>query len=182
VAAVRTPREHWIDAGLLALAVGGPDAVRVERLARDLRVTKGGFYWHFSDRAALLKELLEAWERRSVDDVISLIEAQGGDGRTSLLRLFTSTRSIPNVLAIELAVRDWARRDNKVARRVRRVDNRRIEYLRSLFREFCADDEDVEARSMLVMALFVGSPLVAADHGSLTRDDVLRLIGERLLA
>ena len=182
MAAARTPRGHWIDAGLLALAAGGPDAVRVERLARDLRVTKGGFYWHFSDRAALLHELLETWERRGVDDVISLVDAQGGDGRAKLLRLFTSTRSIPNALAVELALRDWARRDKKVARRVRRVDNRRIEYLRSLFREFCADDEDVEARSLLVMTLFVGNPLVAADHGDLSRDDVLRLIGQRLLA
>ena len=32
----RTPRGKWIQAGLRALATGGPDAVRVELLAKDL--------------------------------------------------------------------------------------------------------------------------------------------------
>jgi AcrR family transcriptional regulator len=182
VATVRTPRERWVDAGLRALEVGGPDAVRIERLARDLGVTKGGFYWHFPDRSALLGELLQEWERRGVDDTISLVEAGGGNGRDRLLRLFAFTRSRPHIVVVELAVRDWARRDKRVGRRVRRVDNRRIEYLRSLFRDFCDDEEEVEVRSTLVMALFAGSPLIAADHGSLSRDDVLSLIGQRLLA
>jgi AcrR family transcriptional regulator len=182
VTSKRTPRQHWVDAGLGALAAGGPDAVRIEALARRLGVTKGGFYWHFTDRAALLKEVLDAWEQRGVDDVITAVDSGGGDGRTRLVRLFTLTQSTPDVLAIELAIRDWALRDKKVAARLRRVDNRRIEFLRSLFADFCADETEVEVRAMLVMSLFVGSRLVRADHGELTRSDVLRMIGERLLA
>ena len=54
VANVRTPRGAWVDAALQALAAGGPDAVRVEALAVRLGVSKGGFYWHFTDRQALL--------------------------------------------------------------------------------------------------------------------------------
>ena len=69
-APTRTPRGSWIDAGLRALAAGGPDAVRIEPLARELGVTRGGFYWHFEDRRALLEEILDAWERSSVDEVI----------------------------------------------------------------------------------------------------------------
>ena len=54
MALTRTPRTSWIDEGLRALAAGGPEAVRIEPLARALGVTKGGFYWHFADRRALL--------------------------------------------------------------------------------------------------------------------------------
>ena len=54
-AITRTPRSRWIEEGLLALAAGGPDAVRVEALAQALGVTKGGFYGHFADRNALLE-------------------------------------------------------------------------------------------------------------------------------
>ena len=50
----RTPRERWIEAGLQALAAGGPDAVRIDPLAKALGVTRGGFYWHFENRDALL--------------------------------------------------------------------------------------------------------------------------------
>ena len=56
---IRTPRDGWIEEGLRALAAGGPDAVRVEALAKALGVTKGGFYRHFADRNALLDEMLD---------------------------------------------------------------------------------------------------------------------------
>ena len=58
-APIPTPRGGWIDAGLRALAAGGPDAARIEPLARALGVTRRGFYWHFADRRALLDEMLE---------------------------------------------------------------------------------------------------------------------------
>ena len=76
----RTPRSAWIEAGLRALAAGGPDAVRIEALARTLRVTKGGFYWHFDNRRALLDDILDAWERLVVDEVIKRIEDGLGEG------------------------------------------------------------------------------------------------------
>jgi AcrR family transcriptional regulator len=47
--------------------------VRVESLARALGVTKGGFYGHFDDRNGLLDEMLDAWERLSVDEVIEQV-------------------------------------------------------------------------------------------------------------
>jgi AcrR family transcriptional regulator len=77
-APTRTPRSSWIDEGLRALAAGGPDAVRIEPLAQTLGVTKGGFYWHFEDRRALLEEILDTWERASVDEVIERVEGGGG--------------------------------------------------------------------------------------------------------
>ena len=49
-------------AARLALLNGGPSAVRVEILARELRVSKGSFYWHFKNRKALMEALLREWE------------------------------------------------------------------------------------------------------------------------
>ncbi|MEA2418333.1 MAG: hypothetical protein QOE60_539, partial [Thermoleophilaceae bacterium] len=69
-APTRTPRGTWIEAGLRALAAGGPDRVRIEPLAGALGVTRGGFYWHFANRQALLEEMLDTWERIGVDEVI----------------------------------------------------------------------------------------------------------------
>src|SRR5881227_2975158 len=117
-APTRTPRTSWIDEGLRALGVGGPDAVRIEKLAETLGVTKGGFYWHFEGRRALLEEMLDAWERLVVDEVIERVEAGGGDARTRLRRLFAIAGSSEELLKVELAVRHWARRDRTVARRL----------------------------------------------------------------
>jgi AcrR family transcriptional regulator len=181
VAVLRTPRTAWIDAGLRALGAGGPDAVRVEPLARALGVTKGGFYWHFDDRDGLLEAMLDTWERMVIDDVIERVERDGGDARTRLRRLFALAAARRSLVEIELAVRDWARRDEAAARRLRRVDNRRMGYLRSQFGEICDDADEVEVRCMLVMSLFVATHFVAADHDGRRRSDVTRLALARLL-
>jgi AcrR family transcriptional regulator len=173
-APTRTPRSSWIEEGLRALAAGGPDAVRIELLAQELGVTKGGFYWHFDDRRALLEEILDAWERASVDDVIERVESESGDPRAKLRRLSALAASSDEPLRTDLAVRDWARREAAVAERLRRVDNRRMEYVRSLFGAFCPDEDDVEARCLVFYSLWIGSHFIAADHGSRTRADVVK--------
>jgi AcrR family transcriptional regulator len=171
----RTPRNRWIEEGLSALAAGGPDAVRVESLAQELGVSKGGFYWHFSDRQSLLEEMLDAWERTWVDEVIETVEAKDKDARSRLRRLFTLAAASGELLKIELAIRDWARREDAVAERLRQVDNRRMDYMRFLFGAICEDDDDVEARCLLAFSLFIGSHFVSADHGGRSRVEVLEL-------
>jgi AcrR family transcriptional regulator len=179
----RTPPSRWIEAGLQRLADGGPDAVRIEQLAQALGVTKGSFYRHFEDREALLAGMLETWERLTVDEVIECVEQAGEDARVKLTRLFT----LPSVrgrqlLRIELAIRDWARRDKAIAKRLRRIDNRRMDYMRGLFGVFCGDQGEVEARCMLAFSTFVGSHFIAAEHGALSRPEVLRMALSHILA
>jgi AcrR family transcriptional regulator len=171
-APTRTPRKAWIDAGLRALADGGPDAVRIGPLARALGVTRGGFYWHFADRQALLDEILDAWERAAIDEVLERVERTGGDPRTKARRAGALTFS-DELLPIDLAVRDWARRDPAVADRLRRVDNRRMDYLRTQFRAISDDEDEVEARCLLAFSLLIGSHLITAEHVGHSRDDVL---------
>jgi AcrR family transcriptional regulator len=175
VAVTRTPRGRWVEEGLRALAGGGPDAVRIEVLAQALGVTKGGFYWHFADRDALLGEVLDAWERVNLEGVIERVERDGGDARTRLRRLFALAFGGAEPLRTDLAVRDWARRDPAVAARLHRVDNRRMAGLRALFGSLCTDQGDVEARSLLFFSLLIGNHSIAADHDGRSRAEVLKL-------
>ncbi len=180
VANVRTPRGAWIDAALQAVAAGGPDAVRIEALAASLGVSKGGFYWHFTDRQALLDEMLDSWEKSMVDDVIARVESQAADPRAKVQHLFDLAPSAD--FSVELALRDWSRRDKQVGRRLRRVDNRRMEWLRSVFGQFCTEDNDVEARSLLAYSLLIGSYFIKTQHGNKTRAQLLQLALDRLLS
>lgn len=167
-----TPRQGWVEAGLHALASGGPDAVRVETLARTLGVTKGGFYGHFGNREALLEEMLDTWEHEAVDTVLATVESQG-DPQDRARQAGDLTFSPDRLLPIDLAVRDWARRDAAVAERLRRVDNHRMELLRETIGTVCEDPEEVEARSLLAFCAAIGAHYLAADHGDQTREQVL---------
>lgn len=163
----------WIDTGLELLAGEGPGAVRVELLAQRLGVTRGGFYRQFGGRGELVEAMLDTWERRSIDEVRARVEAEGGDavGRVRKAGMLTFSAEL---LPVDLAVRDWARRDDDVAARLRRVDNRRMEYLRELISTMSEDADDVEARAMLAFSLVIGTHLIAADHSRGGRARVLR--------
>jgi AcrR family transcriptional regulator len=181
MAKARTPRSAWVEAATKALAAGGPDAVRVEALAKELGVSKGGFYWHFDGRRALIAEALDAWERSGTEDVIATVDDGPDDPRAKLRRLFELAPVAKGLFAVELALRDVSRRDADVARRLRRVDRRRLDYLCSLFAQFCADEEDAEARAMLAYSLFVGSYFIAAERDRGKRARVTQLAVDRLL-
>jgi hypothetical protein len=57
-----------------------------------------------------------------------------------------------------------------------------MEYMRSLFGDFCPDEDDVEVRCFMVFSLFIANHFIAADHGARSRADVMKLALTRLLA
>ncbi|WP_225725910.1 MULTISPECIES: TetR/AcrR family transcriptional regulator [unclassified Nocardia] len=177
---VRTPRQAWIDAALAILAESGPDAVRVETLAAQLNVTRGGFYRQFSSRQELLDAVLDSWEHRSIDEVRSRVEQEGGDAANKVRRAGRLTFS-KELLPIDLAVREWARRDPAVAARLERVDNRRMNYLRDLIGTISDDPRDVEARAMLAFSLVIADYLIAADHRTGTRAEIIESAAQLIL-
>ncbi|MGW0251347.1 TetR/AcrR family transcriptional regulator [Nocardia goodfellowii] len=167
----RTPRQAWIEQGFQILAASGVDAVRVEVLAKALGVTKGGFYGYFADRNALLEAMLEQWERECTVDVLARV-ADIDDPRAKVVLAGRLTLSGDRLLGIDLAIRDWARRDPTVTERLRRVDDVRMDLLRDMIGTFCSDPDEVEARSLLAFCLAIGNQFLAAGHPGRTREEV----------
>ncbi|MGO8769377.1 MAG: TetR/AcrR family transcriptional regulator [Mycobacterium sp.] len=177
---VRTPSEAWIDAGLAILAQMGPDAVRVERLARQLGVTRGGFYRQFRSRDELLEAMLDTWERRCVDDVREQVEREGGDAKRKIRRAGVLTFA-EELMPLDLAVRSWARRDPAVAARLQKVDNARMDYVRGLLQSCSVPPDDTEAVALLVFSLVIANQLIAAEHPQQSRGDVVKQATRLLL-
>src|SRR5690349_4100538 len=113
-------RDDWLRAGRLALQRGGPDAVRVEPLANALGVTKGSFYWHFSDRRALLEALLDEWEQEHELAIGALSSLDGPDALRELIEFIGPrvTDAAPGTLPSDAAMFGWAAVDPVVAKRV----------------------------------------------------------------
>src|ERR1700710_2239739 len=100
-----TRTETWIEAGFAEIARSGVEGVRVELLAKNLGVTKGGFYRRFADRAALLDAMLHNWSAgriAAIEHQTSLDGATARDRLKSLIRLY-SERMNTEGMAIELA-------------------------------------------------------------------------------
>ncbi len=131
----RLTADDWIDSGLKILAHRGEAHVRVERLAHDLRVTKGSFYWHFESRDALLEAMLKKWRTRTVEIAQQSALQSGPDPLKRLRAYLELPQTAPDLaegVLILLAVQLWARR-NKRARTIylgmQRMHDRRIKEL-----------------------------------------------------
>lgn len=155
----RLSRDRWIDTALALLAAGGSDAVKVEPLARRLRVTKGSFYWHFRDRRALLLAVLRRWEEVETLAVGEAVEAAGGTAEERLRRLFHLAMERRS-MALEAALRAWAARDRNAREAVERVDGLRLAYLRDLYVAAGLPGAEAEARGFVAYALLFGESFI----------------------
>ena len=57
----------------------GIQGVRIEKIARELGVTKGSFYWHFNDLGDLQQSILEFWCDKYSEVVTRHPEFRQGD-------------------------------------------------------------------------------------------------------
>jgi AcrR family transcriptional regulator len=154
-------KSQWLSAGLEALRRGGVGAVRVERLAADLAITKGSFYWHFRDRGELLAALLEYWAREMTEAEFERIRELRGGLEQRLLTLAQDVLE-KGMGRYDPAVRAWARADRRVAAAVAQVDRRRVRALTEFFAEGGFPPAEARTRARLFYTFLLGEPQVRA--------------------
>jgi AcrR family transcriptional regulator len=164
-------KAQWVGAALETLRKAGVGAVRVERLAADLGITKGSFYWHFRDRGELLDALLEHWAREMTDAEFERLEAMPQGLRPRLVALAEDVLE-RGMGRYDPAIRAWARTDRKVAAAVAQVDRRRVRALAAFFEEGGFTPAQARTRARLFYTFLLGEPQVrspAREAGELAR-------------
>jgi AcrR family transcriptional regulator len=155
----RLSRDDWTAEALRALGAGGLAAVAIEPIAARLGATKGSGYWHFRGRADLVAATLARWEAEHTETVIAQADT-GGDpvGRLRELLRVVLGRSGP--FRVELALLASSE-DPLVAPTVRRVTQRRIDYLTGLFTGLGFDRVQADRRALLAYTTYLGHAQLA---------------------
>lgn len=144
----KTTAQTWIDIARQTLTEEGIVGLKIDRLAKRLGVTRGGFYNNFQDRQQFLQALLEEWETSCrflpsdppgncageavawIDGLVErLIDEDGYDHH------------------FDMAVREWGRSDHRAAWAVERVDRKRMATLTRLFEVLGYDPEEAHMRA-----------------------------------
>lgn len=162
---VQLDRDAWVVAATDVLAEEGIAGLRVEVLAKRLKVTKGSFYWHFQDRRDLLMAVLQTWRDGRIRDIVKQTRADPGRELEQIyhvIDIYSTSRSRRGAM-IELAVRDWARRDPEAAAIVAEVDDIRLRCARDLFLACGVPMEEASSRCMLLYAYVFGISLMIYD-------------------
>ena len=175
-------RAAWIQAALDTLADEGVTGIRVEVLAKRLHVTKGSFYWHFKDRQDLLAGVLDTWKDGRIRDIVKQTRPEPGKEEAQIFHVidvYSASRNKKGIL-IELAMREWARRDAQAAATVEEVDAWRLRCARELFLAIGQPLHEASTRSMLLYAYVFGVSMMNCEKfdGDIARmkSDILKLI------
>lgn len=129
----RMTRNDWVTAARDILVHSGVEEVKVDRVARKARVTRGGFYWHFKNRDALLEALLRDWEARNHLEIAQVRArwALTAPELDEIIAMWLSEE--PSFQAFSVAVRNWAAKSRTVADVMHRIDEEWISLLKHLF-------------------------------------------------
>jgi AcrR family transcriptional regulator len=177
-------RSGWIDGAIEALADEGLSGMRVEALAKRFGVTKGSFYWHFKDRQDLFDAMLQTWKEgriRDIDKQRAMPAGNESEQLQQIIEIYSANRNRKGI-SIELAVRDWARRDPQASAVVEEVDTYRLESACKLFVATGLSDSEAKSRSLLLYAYVFGQSLMAYDRFDPKIIDIKQWISRYIVA
>lgn len=166
--------DEWLEEARRALVDYGAAGVKVDRLAKSLNVTRGGFYHHFKNQQDLMNRLVEHWVR--TNDMIP-----GGPEPSSPEDALNALHKIAERLALQeefcpafdLAMREWARVDEEVGKIVDGVDTARLAKLHVLFSALGCDEDEAGVRARAFYCHHIGYYAIGR-HELDTRKERLR--------
>ncbi len=135
-------RDAWLRRALDVLFANGISQIKVEVLARKLKLTKGSFYWHFKNRDELMRSMVDWWRDQQLSFIARLAAQQVADPTSQIKAVINFTQHTEDSHH-DLAMREFARFNKLAAQAVASVDQQRVDYLAQLFR--AADFNEQEA-------------------------------------
>ena len=151
----RLSREEWLQKALDALVDEGPRVLTIQNICRRLGVSRGSFYWHFTDKDDFILRLAEFWEYMMTSNVAQAVDSVEGSPEDRLLMLMKLV-SDTHAASYDVAIRAWASHEPRADEIVRNVDLFRYQFVRSLFAEmgFTGDELEMRARTLYVFTSF----------------------------
>ena len=153
----RGSKEIWPNAAYDLLISEGIDAVKVMPLAKRLNLTRTGFYWFFRDLNELHDAMVQRWESKNTGNLAERCSADALNICEALFNLMDCWLD-PTLFdaRLDLAIRNWARVDPDLQRRLTDADALRIDAVTNMFLQHSFTKEQANVRGMTVIYTQIG--------------------------
>jgi AcrR family transcriptional regulator len=153
----RGSKDLWLNAAYELLISEGIGAVKVMSLAKELNLTRTGFYWFFKDIAELHSAMVQRWESQNTATLIARCNAEASNICDALFNLMDCWLD-PRLFdaRLDLAIRNWARIDTGLQQRLTDADSRRIDAVANMFTRHAFSKEQADVRSLTVIYTQIG--------------------------
>jgi AcrR family transcriptional regulator len=171
---------EWIEAAFRALSTSGPQAIKAEAIARELGVSKGSFYWHFTNVADLKTKMLTHWYEAATQEIIAQVnqvEGSPAERLSTLVDIATGNKSEPyGGVSVEAAIRDWGKYSDEAGEMVKRVDTQRLNYLTEQLMAAGFDENAARASAEILYAGLIGLEILAIEDLANLRSGMHQLL------
>lgn len=153
----RSTKEIWLNAALKILCDSGVEAVKVMPLAKALSMTRTSFYWHFKDRDALLEAMINCWEKKNTGNLVRQANAYADNVAEAIFNIFDCWVDAELFDSqLDLAIRNWARNDAALQKRLDLADKTRLDSLTAMLMRFDFPQEQAQIRAMTMIYTQIG--------------------------
>ena len=157
----RLSRDDWLDQAFWAVVAGGFENVKVLTIAEKLKVSRGSFYWHFSDHADLIRSLLLRWKLQQTALDQKLDSQRSGNPVKDLEDVvdaaFSQAGATLENLRFEQALRSLSHQNSEAAQMLVEIDTERMKLFESKFMAIVKDVKKARDLSALLYLAIVGS-------------------------
>jgi len=172
----RVSKAEWLQTALDMLIEEGVEALRIERLAKRLHISKSGFYWHFKGGEELRLALVEYWEDEYTTTVVNLLDTMPMGPKQKLQ--YVAQMVLENKLAAyEIAMQSLGKTEPKLLRRINKVYKVRTTFVRQRFEELGFSGDELELRTRLFV-VYHSFELLVPGRG--TKKELLAQIPARI--
>jgi len=149
-------RFDWLVAALELFVAEGIDAVRITRLADELGVTRGSFYWHFSNRDDLIESLVAYWRDKNTSVIVEAVSKANSlsDGIFNFFDTCVDSNQFDPRL--DLAIREWARRSQDIREQIDLADSTRVKAITDLFSRYAYPMPEAFIRARVIYFAQIG--------------------------
>jgi AcrR family transcriptional regulator len=147
----------WLDAAHHLLIESGVESVKIMSLANQLQLSRTSFYWHFSDREALLDALIERWEKQNTGNLVARTQLYAESITEAVLNLFDCWVD-PQLFdaRMDFAIRNWAHQSDKLKAILEKDDEERISAIHDMFSRFGFSQTQSDVRAHTVYYTQIG--------------------------
>jgi AcrR family transcriptional regulator len=168
----RLTAQDWIGFALTTLAHEGFDALKADVLARKLGVSRGSFYWHFTDLGSFHARVIEQWRQRTTEAIIADLERY--DSREERLEALVR-RGFGHDGVLEVRMRAWADTNAEAARVLSDIDRSRREYIEQMLVDAGIAPSVATTRAQILYWTYLGAAL---SRSKLTGERLDRIVAE----
>lgn len=149
--------EVWFEAAIEILLESGIEAVKISTLAKRLNISRTSFYWFFTDREALLSELVAFWKRKNTGSLIKQVEAYAETLPEAALNVFDCWYDQTLFDSrLEFAIRSWSLQSADIRQSVQEADDERLNALIAMFEKFGKSEIEAEVHARTLYLVQIG--------------------------